>query len=263
MTGGRQPAPPVVDLTDQRILVVGASSGIGRAVAIAAIAAGAAVALAARRLDLLEAAVAEAAAAGAERRGLALGCDVRRPADCQRVVDAAATALGGLDAVVYGAGVSPLALLTSAGPDVWHALVETNLVGAALVSQAALPHLFASQGRLVLLGSSSVGRPYPGLVPYASTKAAVHELARGLRNEHPSLRVTTVVVGPTLTGFADGWDPGLATAMFSRWLAEGYPAGAALAVEAMAGQIVAVLGSGVRVEEIHVMPDIEPGPLSG
>ena len=235
-----------------RVLVLGASSGIGRAVAVAAGRAGAAVALAARRVDLLKAAAADAGPDAA-----AVACDVRRPDDCRRVVEEAVTVLGGLDAVVYGAGVSPLARVADAGPEVWRAVVETNLLGAALVTEAALPHLLAGDGRLVLLGSSAVGRPFPGLIPYTATKAALHELARGLRNEHPQLRVTTVVVGPTETGFADGWDPGLAGELFGRWAEEGYlPARpTALPVTAMAGQIVHVLGCGVRIDEIHVMPD--------
>lgn len=108
----------------------------------------------------------------------------------------------------------------------------------------------------MFLGSSSEGRPYPGLVPYATTKAALHEMARGLRNEYPRLRVTTFVVGPTLSEFADGWDPGLATEMFTRWSVEGYPAGNAVAeIDHMADQVVAVLASGARVDEIHAMPD--------
>ncbi|MHB1784608.1 MAG: SDR family oxidoreductase [Acidimicrobiales bacterium] len=247
----------MIRLTALRLLVVGASSGIGRRLAVAAAAAGASVALAARRKELLRAAVVEAGPAA-----MAIFCDVRRPADCQRVVDEAVAALGGLDAVVYAAGVSPLARVIDAGPEVWQAVVETNLVGPALVAAAAIPHLLASRGRLVLLGSSSVGRPFPGLVPYAATKAAVHELARGLRSEHPDLRVTTVVVGPTATDFASGWDPALMAILFERWAAEGYLAGpAALPVQDMARQILYVLGCGVRIDEIHVMPDGGTSPV--
>ncbi len=237
-------------LAGQRVLVVGASSGIGRQVGIQAAQAGAAVALAARRTDLLDQAVAEAGGPA-----VAVACDVRDDGQCEAAVAAAVQRFGGLDAVVYAAGTSPLARVAEAGGDLWRRLLETNVVGAAMVARAAFPHLEASGGRFLLLGSSSVGRPYPGLVPYITTKAALHELARGWRNEHPGLRVTTFVVGPTVTGFADEWDPDLAGEMFGRWAAEGYPAGAAMAVEDMAGQVVRVLASGARIDEVVVMPD--------
>ncbi|HEY1467039.1 MAG TPA: SDR family oxidoreductase, partial [Acidimicrobiales bacterium] len=133
------------------------------------------------------------------------------------------------------------------------------LIGATQVARAAMPHLEASGGRLMFLGSSSVGRPYPGLVPYTTSKAALHEMARGWRNEYPGLRITTFIVGPTISEFSSDWDPELATEMYRRWTTEGYPCGAALATEDMAHQILSVLGSGARVEEVLVMPD--PGAI--
>jgi len=237
-------------LEGYRILVVGASSGIGRSVGIQAAQAGASVAFAARRADRLEEAV---TAAGG--RSFAFPLDVRDDEQCAQAVTEAATRFGGLDAVVYATGMSPLFRLADADGDVWRELVETNVIGAAMISRAALPHLEASSGRILFLGSSSVGRPYPGLVAYATSKAALHEFARGLRNEYPWLRVTTFVVGPTVSEFANEWDPELAVAMFGRWSAEGYPAGLAMATGDMADQIVRVLASGARVEEVHVMPD--------
>ncbi|MHB1709985.1 MAG: SDR family oxidoreductase [Acidimicrobiales bacterium] len=240
----------MIALQGFRILVVGGSSGIGRGVGLRAAAAGADVAFAARRIERLDAAVATAGG-----KSLAIACDVRDHRQCAQVVARAVDHFGGLDAVVYAAGASPLTRTHDATGDLWQTLLETNVVGAALVSGAALPHLKASSGRLLFLGSSSVGRPYPGLVPYTTTKAALHELARGLRAEYPWLRVTTFMVGPTLSEFADSWDPELAGEMFSRWSAEGYPAGAAMEIEDMADQVLGVLASGARIDEILVMPD--------
>lgn len=247
----------MTDLAGKRVLVVGASSGIGRSTGLLAAAAGARVAFAARRADRLEAAVAEAGG-----HCLAITCDVRRDEDCERVVEGAAAAFGGLDAVLYASGHSPLTRSHEATGDLWRSVMETNLVGAAQVARHAIPHLQRSGGRLMFLGSSSVGRPYPGLVPYTTSKAALHEMARGLRNEYPWLRVTTFIVGPTITEFADSWDMDLAIEMHGRWMAEGYPAGAALAVEEMAAEVVAVLASPARVEEVLVMPDV-PAPEPG
>lgn len=245
------------DLVGRRVLVVGASSGIGRETALQLAKAGARVAFAARRLDRLEEAV---EAAG--EHCLAISCDVRRDEDCEAAVGAAAGAFGGLDAVVYASGHSPLTRSHEATGELWRSVIETNVIGAAMIARHAIPHLQRSGGRLMLLGSSSVGRPYPGLVPYTTSKAALHEMARGLRNEYPWLRVTTFIVGPTMTEFADGWDMDLAIEMHGRWTAEGYPANAALPVEEMAAQVVAVLASPARVEEVLVMPDV-PAPEPG
>jgi NAD(P)-dependent dehydrogenase (short-subunit alcohol dehydrogenase family) len=241
----------MADLQGHRILVVGASSGIGRSVGLQAAAAGADVAFAARRTDRLNAAVAEAGG-----RSVAIRCDVRNDEHCAQAVAQAVECFGGLDAVVYGAGTSPLTKSHDATGDIWREVLETNVIGAAQVARAALPHLEASGGRLMFLGSSSVGRPYPGLVPYTTTKAALHEMARGLRGEYPWLRVTTFIVGPTMSEFADGWDPVLTGEMFDRWSKEGYPAaGAVMTNEDMADQVLRVLASGARIEEILVMPD--------
>jgi NAD(P)-dependent dehydrogenase (short-subunit alcohol dehydrogenase family) len=240
----------MAELEGHRILVVGASSGIGRAVGLRAAATGAHVAFAARRIDRLEAAVAQAGG-----RSMAISCDVRDDEQCARAVAQTVERFGGLDAVVYGAGTSPLTRSHDATGDLWRMVLETNVVGAAQVARAALSHLEASGGRLVFLGSSSVGRPYPGLVPYTTTKAALHEMARGLRGEYPGLRVTTFVVGPTMSEFADQWDQDLALEMFGRWSVEGYPAGAAVTVEHMADQVLMVLASRARIDEILVMPD--------
>jgi NAD(P)-dependent dehydrogenase (short-subunit alcohol dehydrogenase family) len=209
------------------------------------------VGFAARRADLLAGAVADAGGAC-----FAVTCDTREEEQCAQAVAEAATRFGGLDAVVYATGKSPLLRVEEADGAQWRELLETNVIGAAMVARHAMPHLRESQGRLLFLGSSSVGRPYPGLVAYTTSKAALHELARGLRNEHPWLRVTTFVVGPTITEFANSWDMDLAAEMYGRWTTEGYPAGAAMAVEDMADQVLRVLSSGARIEEVSVMPDL-------
>jgi len=244
----------VTTLEGYRILVVGASSGIGRAIGLQAAEAGASVAFAARRVERLDEAV---AAAG--EKSFAFPLDVRDDAACAGAVEEAVARFGGLDAVVYATGQSPLYRLGDADGDVWREVLQTNVVGAAMISRAAIPHLEASSGRLLFLGSSSVGSPYPGLVAYTTSKAALHEYVRGLRNEFPWLRVTNFVVGPTVSEFADNWDAEVASEMFGRWVAEGYPCGATVDAEVMADQVVRVLGSGARIEEVHVMPDL-PAP---
>src|SRR6185436_15877491 len=126
--------------------------------------AGAHVAFASRRKDVCEAAAKEAA-------GTAIGleCDVTDEAQCQRVVEEAVEGLGGLDDVVYTAGAISLIALADADADWWRRTFETNVMGAALVTRAALPHLQQSRGSMVYLSSvASVGTVWPGLGVYMS-----------------------------------------------------------------------------------------------
>ncbi len=208
-------------LAGRRVLVVGASSGIGRSVALGAARSGARVAVVARRRAQLDQIV--AATDGVTR---AFPGDVTDPAAVTRTVTDAAAWLGGLDDVVYATGVAPLADLAATTAAQWQVVLSTNVVGAALVAAAALPHLRRAERRprrgcLAVLSSHSVGRPWPGLGAYAASKAALVELAGALRREEPEIRVLVVTVGDTATPFADQWDPGAAGAALERWLAEG------------------------------------------
>ncbi|HXQ75021.1 MAG TPA: SDR family NAD(P)-dependent oxidoreductase [Acidimicrobiales bacterium] len=206
-------------LEGRRVLVVGASSGIGRALAVAAGAAGARVALAARRTELVEQAADEIRGAGGQAR--AWRCDVTVTDDCRALVDAAAEFMGGIDTVVYMSGSSPLVRVADATADQWHRLLATNLVGAATVVAQALGHLRRATDPVVVVTTTTMGdHPWPWLTVYGSTKAALAEMAKGLRHEEPGLRVLCVAVGPTVTAFADGWDPDTAAAAFGAW-AEG------------------------------------------
>jgi len=194
-----------------RVLVVGASSGVGRAIAQKFVKAGARVALSARRIENLTDAIAEAGG------GIAVPGDVRAHDGAEQVVKAAVEALGGLDVIIYATGVSPLQRLRHASREQWMAVLETNLVGLHEVVQAALPHL-ATGAAVGVLSSDSVGTPRPGLVPYAASKAALEELMRGWRNEHPEVRFSTIVIGPTFpTEFGAAFDPDLMGELWAEW----------------------------------------------
>jgi NAD(P)-dependent dehydrogenase (short-subunit alcohol dehydrogenase family) len=198
-----------------RALVVGASSGIGGALAADLAARGARVVGAARRVDRL---VALPGVTG-------LSCDVRDPHQCEDLVAAAADHLGGLDALVYAAGISKITPLDRSGMDEWHEVFETNLFGAALVTRAAIPHLTArgSRGRALFLSSDSSELAFPGLVAYSASKAALGRFCQGLGDEVQSLRVTEIVVGPTAgTEVSNNFDPAEFTEWATRWFEGGY-----------------------------------------
>lgn len=206
-------------LEGRRVLVVGASSGIGRALAIGAGAAGARVAMAARRLALVEEAATEIRDAGGEAR--AWRCDVTDEADCVSLVSDAAAWMGGIDVVLYLSGSSPLVRVSDAPASLWHEMLATNVVGAAVVVRGALEHLRGADNPVVVVTTHSMGMPWPWLGVYGTTKAAVAELARALRSEEPQLRVLCVAVGNTASSFADDWDPELAGLAFEQWVADG------------------------------------------
>ncbi len=238
----------------RRVLVVGGSSGIGRSLSVALGDRGHPVAVAARRRDAVAGVVARA---GPTATGL-IG-DVGDPGRCRSLVRDAVTALGGLDAVVCAAGASPLGAVADTSAAAWRDVLGTNVVGPALVVSAALDHLRAGRDPLcVLLTSHSVGRPWPGLVPYAASKAALDQLARGLRAEEPWLRVVRVVVGPTATSFADGWDPGTAGGYFERWASEGYLDHQVLEPDDVAARVLAVLDGTDPSDEVDAVGAAQP-----
>jgi NAD(P)-dependent dehydrogenase (short-subunit alcohol dehydrogenase family) len=246
-----------LQLEGKRVLVIGASAGIGRSIAIQCVARGAGVAFCARRPEVLEAAIAEAGG------GVAVTGDVRMAADCDVVVQRTVEALGGIDAICYSAAMSPLRLLADTSAEDWRAVLDTNVVGAALVTRAALPHL-SPRALVAFLSSESVGRPRHGLVAYAASKLALEELIRGYRTEHPELRFAKVTVGATVpTEFGIEFDMELAGQLFPVWIAHGEMRANYMDVGDVGEVIVDHLASSllhpdVDVQEIVIRP---PGPL--
>jgi NAD(P)-dependent dehydrogenase (short-subunit alcohol dehydrogenase family) len=242
--------PLSLDLAGRRLLVVGASSGVGRAVGTLAGRAGARVAFAARRKQRL------AEAAAATPGAIAVACDVRSDAECAGAVAEAVGAFGGLDALVYAAGMSPLALLEAATQEEWRSVLDTNLIGAALVTAAALPALRASGGRAVYVSSYAVRQPLPGLGLYRVSKVALDALIEAWRMEQPEVEFTRVVLGNTDgTEFAQGWGAERAESVTRAWVERGlFPAPTMMPVEAAAEAVLSVLALRGFVDDLAVMP---------
>jgi NAD(P)-dependent dehydrogenase (short-subunit alcohol dehydrogenase family) len=241
-------------LTGRRVLIVGASSGIGRALGIAAAASGARVAFAGRRLELLETAV-EEAGAGA----LAVRCDATVEAEVEEAVAATISAFGGLDAVVYATAIDPLIRIADVDAAAWANLLATNVVGASLITRAALSALREVRGRVIYVSATSVGRPLPGMGAYATSKAALEELARAWRSEYRDVSFCTVAVGMTLgTGVGDNWDPALLGELSASWGPAGYMLDngpGVMNVDEVADALLAVLASPTFMPYVAVLPD--------
>lgn len=243
--------PLSIDLSGRRVLVVGASSGVGRALGLRAAEAGARVAFAARRADRLEAAAREAG-----RDCIAVRCDVREEASCRAALRAVQDTFGGLDALIYATGLSPLAMLESASADEWHEVLAANVVGASLVTAAALEALRASQGRAVYISSYSVRQPLPGLGLYRVSKVALDALIECWRMEHPDVDFTRVVVGNTGgTDFAAAWAPERLKQALDVWFKRNlFPAATMMSLDVLCESVLSVLAVQGYVDDIAVMP---------
>lgn len=202
------------DAAGLRVLVVGASSGIGHAVAVSAAERGAKVAVAARRMDLLTK-LAETIG------GSAYELDVENTAAIKRVVDQAALALGGLDAVVFTSTVVPFAHIEDTDLVTWIHTFSVNAVGANNVLRVALPHL-SENGVVLIASSNDVGRPRAGTAAYGASKAALDEILHSWRSEHPELSLIRVGMGPTEdTEILRGADRDLLSQLFKSWVEHG------------------------------------------
>jgi NADP-dependent 3-hydroxy acid dehydrogenase YdfG len=172
------------DLKGRRVLVTGASSGIGAATCRAVTTAGGSVAMLARRQDRLD-------ALGAELGELAHGvaCDVTDLDALSSAIDQSASALGGLDGVIAVAGKSMVGTIPTGSPDRWRELLDLNLVGPLATVRGAIAH-FPATGRrdVVLVSSTGAITPKAGVGIYAASK-------RGLVAAFDALRLELAPVG--------------------------------------------------------------------
>ncbi|MEW6333249.1 MAG: SDR family oxidoreductase [Thermodesulfobacteriota bacterium] len=164
---------------DKVAVVTGAGSGIGKAVALALLKDGYRVALAGRRKDRLEAAVAES---GAGSRTLAIPTDVGDPEAVRALFAATKEAFGRLDLLFNNAGAfTPATPTEDIDYDTWKAAVDTNLTGAFLCTQQAIKLMKAQDppgGRIINNGSISAYAPRPNSAPYTATKHAILGLTK-------------------------------------------------------------------------------------
>lgn len=229
-------------------MVLGASSGLGRCLGIALAQGGKNdVALLARREDRLAGTVEEAGPTS-----FAVGCDVTDEDNCIKAIGTAVERLGGLDGFIYTVGMGPMGPIEDFDATAWRKAFDTNVVGAAVATSAALPHLQASGGHAIYLSSISASdsKPWPGLGAYLTSKAALDKLIDAYRVEHPAINFTRIVMGDcaggpgdSVTGFADAWDPELAMEMVTLWVNRGLVAGQLVPVEELVRAVDFILSS--------------------
>lgn len=198
-------------LDGARLVVVGASAGIGRALAEHAARQGARVVVSARRADRLR-----------ELDGChAVPADIGDQDACRRLVAEAVAHLGGIDLLVHSAGVGTLAPIERADAAAWLRDYTVNVVGPTCITAAALPHL-SEHAVVSFLSSESTTETRWGMGAYASSKAALEATIRAWRTEHPERRFQRIVMGATMpTDFGVNFDGETLGIAFERWTARG------------------------------------------
>jgi 3-oxoacyl-[acyl-carrier protein] reductase len=182
-------------LTDRVALVTGASQGIGESIARALAEAGAKVVLAARNQEKLAAVHAGIEAAGGQ--ALAVGMDIADAAQVKAGFQQALERFGRLDILVNNAGITRDALSMRMKIDDWEAVIRTNLTGAHLAIQQAVPSMLRQRwGRIINISSVVAQMGNPGQANYVAAKAGLIGLTKSLALELASRRITVNAVAP-------------------------------------------------------------------
>lgn len=225
-------------------VVTGASSGIGAGIAGLFVAEGASVAMAARRVERLEASAKELGL-----RALPVRTDVTQEADVIALFDATEAAFGVPDFVVNCAGYGQLQPTDELAFEDWNMILATNLSSVFLCSREALrrmkPH---RRGRIITIGSISAKMPRPNGIGYAATKGAIQSMTHALALEAREFGITASVLHPgaTVSELADGL--------------AGRPKNTTMATEdvARAALLMAALPNETNVLELTMLPVNQP-----
>lgn len=252
------------DQTDDRprtAVVTGASAGIGRAVAVELGRLGWRVAIGARRVDRLAETADEVRAAGGE--AFAHELDVTDEASVLAFFAAVESELAPVDVLVNNAGVGYLGAIAETTAERLRTTIDTNLLGALLCTRSATASMIerGAPGDVVFISSDSIQQPYPHMLTYGATKAAIEYVARGLDVElgGTGIRVTTVRLGPTVSEFNTTWSDEDMIGFMRAWERLGLKQDFNyIPAEAVGHAVVTAVTAprGTKVSEISVRPEV-------
>ncbi len=184
-------------LKGKAIIVTGASTGMGRAIAVGLAAEGARLSLVARTASTLDETAGRVRALGAEV--LTFPGDVADPELAKRAVDETVKRFGGIQVLVNNAGVNTFHrnLADTSIPD-WNRVIDTNLTGAFLFTRYALPHMRAAgAGHIISISSGAGLAPSaPGGVAYSASKHGIHSLTGSINLEERRHGIKACVIAP-------------------------------------------------------------------
>ena len=247
-------------LSGRVALITGASSGIGEGAAVALAAAGAQVAVSARRADRLEALVKQIEASGG--KAIALPGDVSQEAVARKVVADTVARLGRIDILVNSAGVIQPGGVENANIEQWRRVMEINLMATLYTCTAAIGPMRAQGCGDIINISSIAGRRASAVFgPYSTSKFALTAMTEGMRQELGShgIRVCIIEPGATTSAVSEGIaDPKYREAIRKHVNKEG-----AMKPEDVAAAIVLVVSLPPRanISELLIRPTIDVAPM--
>ena len=178
-------------LKDKVIIITGATSGIGKAIAIRAVAEGGKVLVHGIEKDDGQKVVDHLGKSAA----LCIA-DLSAPATPQKIVDSAIAAFGKIDAVVNNAAIIERNNLSQLTPDAFTKTITVNLQSALFLIQAAFPHLKKSEGAVLNIGSINAYSGESSLLAYSISKAGMQTMTRNLANAHGADKVRINLINP-------------------------------------------------------------------
>lgn len=182
---------------DKVVVVTGASSGIGRAIARELAESRAIVVLASRNESALRALESELISDGGT--AMAFPTDVRDEAQCKSLIEASVSAYGKIDILVNNAGISMRANFRDVGVDVLEKIMKTNFWGTVYCTKFALPYILKQKGSIVGISSICGITPLPGRTGYVASKHAMNGFLESLRLEHNTDDLHVMLVHPGFT----------------------------------------------------------------
>lgn len=184
-------------MKDKTVIITGASSGIGKALAREMSSRGASVVIAARKLDQLKTLEEELKLQNPDV--LAVRTDVSVEQDCRNLVEETVSRFGGIDVLINNAGISMRALFETVDLTVLHALMDTNFWGTVYCSKYALPYLLRSKGSVVGVSSIAGFKGLPGRTGYSASKFAMQGFLETLRIENMKKGLHVLIACPGFT----------------------------------------------------------------
>nr|WP_183561549.1 SDR family oxidoreductase [Mucilaginibacter sp. SP1R1] len=183
------------NIKEKVVVITGASSGLGEAVARMLAAKGAIVVLGARRTDRITALAKEIVQNG--RKATALTTDVTDPDNVKNQVEGAVDAYGRIDVIINNAGLMPHSPLERLKLDDWNKMIDVNLRGVLHGIAAVLPHMTKQKsGQIINVSSVAGHKVNPGGAVYSATKTAVRVISEGLRQEVKPYNIRTTIISP-------------------------------------------------------------------
>ena len=188
-------------IEEKVVIITGASSGIGKATALALSKAGAKVAIGARRTDRLEQLENEIKQKGGEVFSQKL--DVTKKDECTTFVENVLKKWGSVDILINNAGLMPLSFIKNLKTDEWDQMIDVNIKGVLHCTAAVIPHMTEKKSGHIVNISSVAGRiVFPAGSVYCATKHAITAFSEGLRQElspRSKIRVTCIEPGVVAT----------------------------------------------------------------